>query len=62
MKKQSTSLLTQISTEELKNLTSIVKETTAADFTNPKSKILNASDLWNIQRQGKSRLHGRFYF
>ncbi|HKO79065.1 MAG TPA: hypothetical protein VJU78_01660 [Chitinophagaceae bacterium] len=56
MKKQSTSLLTQISTEEVKNLTSIVKETIATDLTNPKRKIFTASDLWNIQRQRKNRI------
>ena len=62
MKKQSASLFTQISTEELENLTGIAKETIATDFTKPKSKILTTSDLWNIQRLSKSRIQGRFSF
>jgi hypothetical protein len=61
MKKQFTSLFTQISTEELKNLTRLVKETPATDFINSRNKIFTASDLWNIQRQGKSRIQRRLY-
>lgn len=61
MKKQSIGLLTQISTKELRNLTSIVKETSATGFIHLKNKVFTASDLWNIQRQGKSKTQRRFY-
>ncbi|MEP7143553.1 MAG: hypothetical protein ABI707_11815 [Ferruginibacter sp.] len=55
MKKQSAFLFTQISTRHLENFTTIVKETLAVGFNQPKSKTFTAADLWNIQRQGKGR-------
>ena len=62
MKKQSTSLFTQMSIAQLENLTTVVKETLAVGFNQPKSKIFTAADLWSIQRQGKSRTQRRFSF
>ena len=62
MKKQSTNLFGTISTETVKNLTTMVKETLATDFTYAKNKIFTAADLWSIQRQGKSRIQRRFSF
>jgi hypothetical protein len=62
MKKQSTTSFIKMSTEHLGNLTNIVNETLATGFNQPKSKIFTAADLWNIQRQGKSRTQRRFSF
>jgi hypothetical protein len=62
MKRQSNNLFALISTEQVKNLTSVVKETLAIDFNYSKNKTFTAADLWNIQRQGKSRIQRRFSF
>lgn len=62
MKKNSTNLFATISTEMVENLTTIVKETLATGFNQSKSKTFTAADLWNIQRQGKSRTQRRFSF
>ncbi|MEP7143552.1 MAG: hypothetical protein ABI707_11810 [Ferruginibacter sp.] len=62
MKKQSTNLFATISTELVKNLTTIVKETVVKGYNQPQSKIFTAGDLWNIQRQGKTRTQRRFSF
>jgi hypothetical protein len=62
MKKQSNTLFTQISLEQLDILTTVVKETLATGFVKPKNKIFTASDLWSIQRQGKSRIQRRLSF
>ncbi|MBC7890260.1 MAG: hypothetical protein H7Z13_20485 [Ferruginibacter sp.] len=62
MKKQSASILTQISTEQLQRLTTIVTETVATGFDQPKGKKFTTADLWNIQRQGKTRIQRRFIF
>ena len=61
MKMQSTSLLTEISAEQLENLTTLVNETLATCFDYPKSKIFTAAELWNIQRQSKSRIPRRMF-
>ena len=61
MKKQSNNIFTAISKENVQNLTSIVKETLAAGFNMP-SKTFTAAQLWNIQRQGKSRTQRRLCF
>jgi hypothetical protein len=62
MKKNSNNLFTPISTEQLENLTSVVNETSAPAFNPSKSKTFNVVDLWNIQRQGKSRIQRRYSF
>lgn len=62
MKKQSNSLFTQISTQQLEHLTTIVKETLVAGFNPSKSKIFTVADLWNIQRQRKSTTQNKFSF
>ena len=56
MKKQSTTLFPSTSTEQLENLASVVNETLATGINLPKSKIFTTADLWNIQRQNKSRI------
>ncbi|MEJ7587644.1 MAG: hypothetical protein WKI04_08790 [Ferruginibacter sp.] len=62
MKKQSNILFTQIATEQLLELTSIVKETLAPGFNNTKNKVFTSADLWNIQRQRKNRIQRRSSF
>ena len=37
-----------------------VKETLSAVFTQTRSKIISAADVWNIQRQKRSRVQRRF--
>lgn len=62
MKKHLNSLLSQLRTEQLEILTTIVNETLATGLDLPKSKIFTAADLWNIQRQGKQRVQRRLSF
>ena len=62
MKKQLTSLLSELRTEQLELLTTLVKETLATSYSLPKSKTFTAAELWNIQRQGKSRVQRRLSF
>jgi hypothetical protein len=61
MKKQSTGLFIQMSTQQLENLTSVVKETLAIGFCQPNNKKFTAAELWNIQRQGRSRIQRRMF-
>jgi hypothetical protein len=60
MKKQSTSLFTQMSVNQFKHLTTIVTETVATEFNDIKEKKFTAAVLWNIQRQGKRRIQRRY--
>ncbi len=62
MKKQSTSLFSQMSKEQFENLTIVVKETLATGYNLPTGKKFTSADLWNIQRQGKTRIQRRFSF
>ena len=60
MKKQSNTLFSSISLSALENLTTIVNETVATGFAHPAKKSLTVAELWNIQRQGKSRIQRRY--
>lgn len=60
MKKQSTSLFSTMSKEQIENLTAIVSETLATGYNLPPAKKFTTADLWNIQRQGKTRTQRRF--
>ncbi|MEO6548233.1 MAG: hypothetical protein ABIN94_09545 [Ferruginibacter sp.] len=62
MKTQSNSSTTQISAEKMQTLTTIVTETLAIGFSGAKHKIFTSADLWNIQRQGRSRTQRRYSF
>ena len=62
MKKQSETLFTQISNQQVNSLTTIVKETLAAGISKVAGKTFSAADLWNIQRQKKSMLQRRYSF
>ena len=53
MKKQSNNLFTQISKEEVENLTQQVKETLATGL-NTQGRNFGSLDLWNIHRQRKT--------
>ena len=60
MKKQSNTLFTGISKEQVENLTTIVKETIVAGYNQAQAKLFTAADLWNIQRQKKGFSQRRF--
>jgi len=60
MKKQSNNLFTQMSKEEVTNLTNQVKETLATGL-NSHSRAFGSLDLWNIHRQRRT-LAGRRQF
>lgn len=60
MKKQSFTLFTSVSKNELANLTKEVKETIAFGLVEPRTKVFTAADLWNIRRQAKSRIQRRY--
>ena len=60
MKKQSNNLFTQISKEEVENLTQLVKETLAPGLAG-QSRSFTSLDLWNIHRQRRT-LSGRRQF
>ena len=59
MKKQSIVLFATVKKANIKSLTEIVQETLATDFGN-QAKVFTVADLWNIQRQCKSRAQRRF--
>ena len=54
MKLQSNNLLENLTRNELKVLTSEVKETVAQDFKKEKKKIFSAAQMWDIQRRRKN--------
>ena len=61
MKKQSQTLFTEVSKNELENLNTVVNETIAYSHS-ANQKTFTTADLWNIQRQQKSRTQRRFSF
>lgn len=60
MKKQSTTLFTQLSKDVVNNLTTIVSESLAKNYSSEQSKVFSAADLWNIQRQKRALVQRRF--
>ena len=60
MKTQTTSLFNAISKAQLVSLTTEVKETLAMDVNHPAAKKFTAAEVWNIQRQKRSRVQRRF--
>ena len=42
------------------SFTQEVRETLSAVFTQARSKAISAADVWNIQRQKRSRVQRRF--
>ena len=59
MKKQSTTLFTQMSNSTVENLTQVVKETLAIGVVGSQAKTFTSLDLWNIHRQRKSLAYRR---
>ncbi len=55
-------LLETLTNNEVKNLTTEVKETLALNFKNEKRKIFSAAELWNIQRRRKNISSRKFYY
>jgi hypothetical protein len=62
MKLQSNNLLENLTRNELKVLTSEVKETLAQDFKKEKKKIFSAAQMWDIQRRRKNLFTAKNYF
>ncbi|CAN5822979.1 hypothetical protein BH11BAC3_BH11BAC3_03880 [soil metagenome] len=60
MKKQSTTLFTQISKEVVNNLTTIVSESLVKNYLPERSKVFSSADLWNIQRQKRALVQRRY--
>ena len=60
MKKNSENNFAPLSQEQVKNLTTVVKETVAVGFSQPKS--FTTIDLWNIQRRSRTMMQRRSYF
>ena len=60
MKKQSNYLLSPLGEADIVNLTSEVKEVLGPGLKKMPVRILSAADLWNIQRQRRSRMLRRF--
>jgi hypothetical protein len=65
MKTQSTAFFTEITRAYLMRLSGEVEETLAhgishSEVNNNNHKILSAADVWNIQRNKKSRVQRRF--
>ena len=60
MKTQTTGLFNAISKAQLVNLTAEVKETLAMDANYTAAKKFTAADVWNIQRNKRSRVQRRF--
>jgi hypothetical protein len=56
MKKQSTSLLTQISTNQMEELTGTVNGNLNIYVNASKSRIFTAADLWNIHQHRDKRV------
>lgn len=52
--KQIEGLLKALSDEEIKFLTTEVKETLCIDFKRVRKSVFSAAQLWNIQRRGKN--------
>lgn len=61
MKKQSYMLFASLTIEDMANLTKEVNETIAFGLVQPASKVFTNAELWNIQRNVKSKLQRRYY-
>ncbi len=60
MKKQSYVLFATLSTEDIANLTIEIKETIVFGLIKPAPKVFTNAQLWNIQRQVKTKLQRRY--
>lgn len=62
MKLQSNNLLANLTTKELKILTTQVKETLGGNFKTERKRIFSAAEFWDIQRRRKNVFSRKFYF
>jgi len=60
MKTQTNRLFNALSQAQIISLTTEVKETLAMDASLPCSKKITAADVWNIQRNKRTRVQRRF--
>ena len=61
MKFQSNRLLESLTENEIRDLTSEVKETLATEAVNEKKKVFSAAQLWDIYRRRKNTFGKRPY-
>jgi hypothetical protein len=61
MKKSVNSLVNELSKSEMENLTNVTHETIAFELAPSNNIIFTAADLWNIQRNLKSRNQRRYF-
>ena len=62
MKKSTSASFVKMSAQHLESLTTLVNETLATGIVLPATKTFTVAQLWNIQRQGKSRIQRRSSF
>ena len=62
MKKNSELLFSQISQDQIRSITTVVKETLAANVTKPIQKVFSAAELWDIQRRRRTFSYRKFAF
>lgn len=61
MKKSLHSLVNELGKSEIENLTKVIHETIAFELVQSNNIIFTAADLWNIQRNLKSRNQRRYF-
>jgi hypothetical protein len=62
MKNHSNTLFSRLLKEDIHELTGIVSETLADDFSGHKTRQFAVADLWDIQRRVKYRIQRRYSF
>ncbi|MEO8824065.1 MAG: hypothetical protein ABI366_10880 [Ginsengibacter sp.] len=62
MKLQSNHLLENLAKDELKKLTTEVKETVAKECKNEKKRVFSAAQYWDLQRRKRNLYFKRFAF
>jgi hypothetical protein len=60
MKRTNNNLFNRLSCSTLENLTREVRESLDVELQVIKQPVFTAADLWNIQRQGRTRTSRRF--
>jgi hypothetical protein len=62
MKKHSNTLFTNLTSQQLDSLTTVIAETIATGDVPTQQRTFTAAELWNIQRQKRSLTTRRFSF
>ena len=61
MKKTTNGIFAKLSTSQIENLTSIVKEKIAFEIGIAAIKTFTSADLWNIQKKARGRRQKKFF-